>query len=370
MRSAISFAILLLVTPAWAEQPTTGFYGCPWNADGLANFEIGRQEGRSAAYRFRAAHTGTVDKVMTFLIFRAPGYYAGDGGQVRLELQEDNGTTGHLPSGKALASSLVTDPMKQKWNRMFTFDHPTRLAKGQLYHLVFTNPAPDPVHNYVSVDDLYNRRRTPNMQPGVSDLDLAVLCKLSSKTSWTINYGHTPIFCLYYEDGARQGQGYRDAASQSGVCPIGGEDRVSEVFTVTDGSRAVVSISTRVRKTGDPADLRVQVERADGTLLEEVRISAVTVQDNYGWVTGRFQVKHVLQAGKSYRLVLSAPSGSRYETFPLQDGKAHGFDTPSLFSDGHFEQSSGGSWQRYRGRTDFDMQFYFSLATIGKPTDQ
>jgi hypothetical protein len=46
----------------------------------------------------------------------------------------------------------------------------------------------------------------------------------------------------------------------------------------------------------------------------------------------------------------------------------YGFDTLNLFSDGHFEQFSGASWRRYHGRTDFGMQFYFSLATIGKPT--
>jgi len=368
MRCVIFLTASLLVLPVWAEQPPAVLYGCPWNADGLANFEIGRQEGRSAAYRFRATHTGTVDKVMIFLIFRAPGYYAGDGGQVRLELEEDDGTDSHFPSGKTLATSLLTDPMKQKWNRMFTFDHPARLVQGQLYHLVFTNPAPDPVHNYVSVDDLHNRRRAPNMQPGISDLDLAVLCKFSSKTPWTINYGHTPIFCLYYEDGNRQGQGYRDATCGS-PCAIGGADRVAEVFTVTGSARTVTSVSVRVRRVGNPVDLQARLEQADGTLLETVHIPVSAALSDYGWVAGRFRVKQLLQAGKTYRLVLSAPAGTRYETFPVQDGKAYGFDTPNLFGDGHFEQSSGATWQQYRGRADFDMQFYFTLASAPQPND-
>ena len=101
-------------------------YGCPWNADGLANLEIGKQQGRRISFRFRAEHSGELESAALYLVFRALGYYHGDGGQVLLELQTDDGTPEHRPSGTVVASSLVQDPMA-KWNRTFTFGKPPRL---------------------------------------------------------------------------------------------------------------------------------------------------------------------------------------------------------------------------------------------------
>lgn len=135
-------------------EPLT--YGCAWNADGLANLEIGKYPGRTVSYRFRAEHSVTADKVMVYLVY-STGYGKGDGGRILLELQSDDGTSNHYPSGTVLASAIVTDP-KTQWNRLFVFDKPTVLESGRLYHLVFSNVGSDPVHNYVSIDNLFNER--------------------------------------------------------------------------------------------------------------------------------------------------------------------------------------------------------------------
>jgi hypothetical protein len=343
----------------WAESPQE-FYGCPWNADGLANLEIGKQPGRMVGYRFRAAHSGTVEKVKVFLVFQTLGYYKGDGGQVLLTLQTDDNSPNHNPSGKVLASSLVKDPMKV-WHRLFVLDHPARLTKGKFHHLVFTNPAPDPINNFVSVDDLHNVRRRPDMQPGVSDLDLAVLFKPGADSPWQINYGHTPIFCLFYMDGARQGQGYIDAMSSTPF-RISGRDMVRETFTVSGKSRSVSSVSLRLKRSENPGDLQVRLELADGPPVEQASIPSASIKTTYSWATCAFKSPHVLALGKTYNVVLTAAPGDPYLIYPVQEGLPYGFECPNLFSDGYFQHSSGAAWEtpRARNRKDFDMQFYFS----------
>jgi hypothetical protein len=365
--AAVAAAMLLGRPAASVEEKTAPavpqdsppVYGCPWNADSLGNFEIGRQAGRTASYRFRAAHSGTVDRVMIYLIFRAPGYYKGDGGQILLQFHTDDGNADHNPSGTVLASSLVTDPMKQ-WNRLFVFDKPVPLEAGKLYHLVFTNPAPDPVNNFVSVDALHHVRRKPGVQPAVSDLDLAVLTRMSGDAPWAINYGLTPIFCLSFADGYKQGQGYMDV---SGVCPISGNNKVREVFRVSGADRTVAELRVRLRKKGAPGDLTVRLETAEGARVAGGVVPAASVMDSYSWVVCKFATACVLKTGQSYHLELSAPPGDAYETVPLQEGGARcGFDCPEVFADGYFQFTTGSAWEgpREKTRKDLDMQFYFS----------
>ena len=123
--------------------PETSLYGNAFNADNLDNVELGPPLGRRISYRFRAERTGDVGEAMIYLVFAGPGYFAGTGGQVLLELQSDDGSADHLPSGTLLASTLVTDPTAQ-WNRLVVFGSPASLQTGELYHLVFSNPDPAP----------------------------------------------------------------------------------------------------------------------------------------------------------------------------------------------------------------------------------
>jgi hypothetical protein len=363
VRWLLAISGLLLISATGWEQTNPSLYGVPWNADGLSNLEVGKYEGRMLSYRFRAQHSGYTDEVRIYLIFRAPGYYKGDGGQVLLELQTDDGTPEHLPSGEVLASSLVTDPMKQ-WNRLFVFDQAVWLEEGQLYHMVFTNPASDPINNYVSVDGLWNRREMPDMQPGISDTDLAIVLKGMGSSSWRIAYSTTPIYALHYVDGFIQGQGYVDARSSSAIQNISGDNRVREIFTISGGDKTVVKVSARVRRSQGSENLKVRLEDSEGVLIEEGYISASSISTEFDWISYAFVSPHTLLEGGTYSIIFSAPSGSTYETFPLQDGTQYGFGCPSIFSDGHIQYTAGSVWQNVLNRTDFDLQFYFTLSSV------
>lgn len=358
------------VASSQAQELSPLVYGCPWNADSLGNLQIGKAIGRRISYRFRAATNKDLASVRVYLIFRTDvrEYGRGNGGQVRLELQSDDDTDSHHPSGKTLAETLVIDPMKQEREgrisyRLFTFSHPVRLEAKHLYHLVFSNPAPDPVNNYVSIDDLYSTVRKPQVQPGISDTDLAVIYQYSARDSWAINYAHTPIFCLYFTDGTYGGQAYINARSQSLLCRIAGPNQVREVFTVSGSDRNVTHVRVRLRKCGQSGNLTLQLHE-DRHVMETVILSTSAVGGNFDWAVFRFTTTHLLKAGHSYTLLLTAPDGDAYEIYPLQKGTKNGFLSPLLFNDGHFEYTTGGAWQDER--KGCDLQFYFTCLAMAK----
>ncbi len=379
-------AVTYMVTQA-AETPLV--YGTLWGADSLGNLEIGYRQGRKISYRFRAQDSGEVDKILIYLVFRTnggawgKGYYWGDGGQVKLEIQSDDDSTQHLPSGITLPQGTVVDinPMAgTQVTHMFNFTDPGPvLEKGKLYHIVFSNPAPDPIYNYVSLDDIYMKRGKEPMQPAVNELDYAVLYIPGGTTSqsWQINLKHNPIYCMFYKDGTTQGQGYINAASSSGLVYLSGANKVRENFTVTGGDKTINKVGVFLAKIygQNPGDLNIRLEQSNGNLIEEINIPSSELPAYYNpsnpndftcdWVSKNFLQNHTLINGNTYNLVLSAPAGDSYRIFPLDEGTGYGYRS-GMFFDGYYQYNNGSGWQ---SRTNSDMQFYLA-GTGGAPINQ
>jgi hypothetical protein len=334
-------------------------YGCAWNADGLVPLNIGRLKDYTICIRFRAQHTGSFTAARFYFIFRKLGYYQGDGGEVLIEVQPDDGSDLHGPSGEVLASVQVRDPMAGKPLRKVTFDRPVITEAGKLYHFVFTNPAPDPLNNWVSLDQLYQKKNTPDMQPAVSDLDLAIVLKWNDPP-WSVRHAHTPIYWIYYDDGSVFGQGYFDARSQSGVRPLSGEHKVREIFTVSGGERIVKSVRVRVRKLADSGPLKISLLGEDGTSIAQGDIAPdIFETGEMMWVEHVFAEPLRLADGETYSLVLSSPTGS-YNTFGIVQSTGAEFITPTVFSDGIMQYTENGKWTSDRPGS-MDMQAYFVL---------
>ncbi len=337
------------------------FYGVPWEADSLGNLQIGKTLGRMVSYRFRAEQSATIDHLLVYLVYRAPGYFGGDGGQVLVQLQADDGTNQHLPSGTTLASCLIKKPMANRRDRGFPkikVDNDVQIQKGNLYHFVFTNRAFDPVNNYVSIDDLYHRQRHPNVNLPVIDVDLSVMYKYSADAKWEHNTGHTPIFSLFFANGTTQGQGYMDARRQSVLTKVAGRSKVYEVFKVSGSARLATAVNVRLHKTGEPGALSVMLEE-EGQAIWRGNLPTAKVPKDYDWMRLELDKPLPLSKGKVYCRLLSAPAGDAYEVFPLQKGGRYGFDTPNMFKDGCFDDTSGPNG--LIDKHDLDMQFYFEL---------
>jgi uncharacterized protein YjdB len=360
LKILISFCSILLYIPSLAQ--TAGYYGTNWGADGLANTIIGKYAGRQADYRFRSEYTGSVIQLRIYLVY-ASGYSGGTGGKLTISLETDDGTVNHLPSGTVLTSVTDKYPMRyggRGYQPLYIFQGPANLTQGKLYHLRITNSDSDPINNYVSINELwvdppggnYDRIPTGNIT------DLALLTQESSEP-WIVTTTHTPIFTLYYADSHMQGQGYIGSSSGTPRDINGTNSKVRSNITVSGANKTVDKVWVRLKKVSGTDDLTIRLENSGGTLIEEGTVSSSTIKNTMTWVSLTFLTTHILSSGSTYHLVLSAGSGTIYQTYPLQDGSREYGYVP-MFSDGHFEYCMNGSNWTDGTTSDFKSQIYFS----------
>jgi hypothetical protein len=376
MQRLLPLLLLLLLPRVLQAHP--GFYGSGTQADSLANTTIG-PHGNQVGCRFRAEAGGALEGIRPFIIwsFRKAGYHGGTGGILKVELQTDDGSAAHLPSGQVLAASvqrLYLVPASDQFFPLITFDRAPVLKPGALYHAVFSNPHPLPLENYVSVNALFSKAADSPVQATRRDEDWAMLYR-NADHPWALRRtpgtreAFTPILEVYCAGGS-QGVGYMEVW-MAAAKPIQGAARVAEVFTVAGPSRKVDSVAVRVRRLAGQGPLAVRLETAGGTALAEGRPtgppppSPTCSLGGCGWVETAFPAPQTLRSGETYRLVLAAPDG-QYEAFPLRKGADKGFTGVTQFGDGHAEFNAGAGWKGWeqwgqKNRLDSDLQFFFRL---------
>ena len=333
-------------------------FGAGWTGDSLSNVEIGRFMGRTVSYRFRANHTGTFSAVELYLIFRTicDGCYAnGDGGIIQVQIQTDDGTANHLPAGILLGTAIISNPMLQ-WNRVVTFDQSVAVQENTLYHMVFTNLSSDPVHNYVSINNLYNVAGGSDSQPSANTVDLAALIKPDSNHPMQVNTHLVPIFSLLFDDSYRQGQIYMDVRPNS---LLGASStQIAEEFLVNDANHTVSSLSVRLSPLVTQGDIRVTVLDSSNQMLASGVIDLTHVLSNgYNWYTVSFPSISLVK-GAGYSVVMTAENGAQYYIAPMQQGMTYNFQWERRYA-GECEVLSAGQWKGCLGRTDLDIPFYF-----------
>jgi hypothetical protein len=355
--------------PVSAALPATPFYyGSGFSADSLANTQVGGVSLNAVSYRFQAKHASPLTAIQVFFIWSLvkPGYHAGLGGTVQVDLMADDGTAAHLPTGPSLAS--VSDSHILSQNNFYprlAFPYPATLKGGAFYHLVFTNTDPDPVNNFVSVDSLYTNAQTAPMQGCISDTAWAVLVKAGSGP-WKTRMGFTPTLELEYADGGFQGNGYMEVWSTNPKT-ISGAASVRETFKVSGPSRTFSKVSVRLQRLAGTNPLTVRVEETNGTLIAEGTIDPTAILTSTpNWATVTFPLTYALSSGVAYNLVLSCPTSSQYSAFPMRKGGDKGFSNATYFPDGYAQFTSTGAngWQGWDmwGTSNLafsDLQFMF-----------
>ena len=356
-------------------------YGSCIQADSLANTPIGKS-GLAVSCRFRARPGGALQAVRPYLIwsFTRRGYHAGTGGILRVELQADDGTPAHRPSGQVLATAAQRMTLRPTSDRFFPqlfFDRAPLLKAGTLYHVVFTNTDPDPEANFVSVNALFNRAAGTPQQPGLADEDWAMLFRSRARPAWVVrrtpgqDESFTPILEVDYAGGLSQGMGYIEFW-MGAPKPIAGPAAVRERFTVTGPGRRVASVAVRVRRLAGGAPLVATLEGGNGQVLATAKAEGPDLAPSpsgslggCGWVTFDLPGRPTLAPGRTYQLVFSCPGPGRFEAFPMRKGTDKGFSDATLFGDGHAEFTAGQGWAGWeqwgkRGLTNADLQFYFT----------
>jgi hypothetical protein len=371
-QSSMSIQIAAAAAPAAA---TSTYYGPGIGSDGLGNTTIGPNQNK-LSYRIRVQHTGYISSVQPYLIMDHAGYWGGTSGQILVSVQTDDGSSSHHPSGQKLTSSLLINPdavpVPARYFPTFTFSGHAAVTGGEIYHIVFENPDPNPAVNYVSVDALYQAAAPVPSQPTIPDTDCAVLLfsnySAAEGTIWKPRQGYAPIVQMNYDDGFTEGFGYMEVwvgAPQS----ISGSSSVREAFTVSEASRAVSSVGVRVARLSGSGALTVRLETGDGTLIEQGDVAATSVPLNasatYVWATYKFSAPHTLSTGQSYHLVLQSPVSTIYQAFPIRKGSNYGYKNTTFFADGYAQFLQAGSWVGWTqwgvaNRKDGDLQFYFA----------
>lgn len=374
---------------AAASPPVTGvnLYGSGINADDLANVVIGWDTAtdtcnRSLGYRCRVGFTGSLLAIRPKFVWSTvkQGYSLGNGGRIQVQIQSDDGSADHYPSGAVLASLEYDQPITQgQYSPLLTFPNPAKLLAGGTYHVVFRNIAADPRADFVSLDHLYMWNANKPAQPLLSNLDLAVL-ERGGDGAWMVyrrGTGHslTPILELVFEEGNAQGQGYVHGYGQTTSAgwvnpkPISGSQAVRETFTVSGTDRTVSSVSVRVNRVIGASPLAIRLERSDGTLVGQgsvlVPVGLVRgTTSNETWATVHFPTPVKLLVGAGYHLVLSCPADTIHTTHALEKGKASGYSPATYFTDGYAQFNGGAGWAGWDlfavpNRRDCDLQFYF-----------
>ncbi|MFN8185167.1 MAG: hypothetical protein U0R23_12175 [Candidatus Nanopelagicales bacterium] len=346
-------------------------YGTSFNADTLANLNMGGQWLGTPSYRFTAAQSSTLDSVRLHLLGNrhGPGYAGGTGGTIRMTVQTDKGG---VPSGEVLASRDFQWSDANGSNfPLFSFGSPARLNAGQRYHLVFTNIDSAPTVNYMSLNNMFvfGDPLVPR-QPNHSDSHYFTTLMKEGSGAWTVWAGYTPNVELIYGNGAYQGQGVVDLDTATGSVIAGPDQMVRERMTVSGIDRLVSGAAVRIARTSGTGDLVVRLEDANGTLIDSFSVptSSVPVIDRLVdgkagvWVSGSFSKPHSLTKGNTYYLRLSTNSATTLWTRGIKQGRNYGFDPGTYFADGQLEVSSdgGATWAVPPGLwQDGDLQFYF-----------
>lgn len=365
---------------AIGETRRTTLYGTPFNTDGMSNNYIKGDPSESAAIRFRCQHTGTFSGIKNWWIFSTTAdgtgpYGAGTGGHVVVELRTDDGTGNHFPSSTVLSTFDIPDPMNRDsnqvlnppvyayspglggrlcWNFWEIAMPSASLVERTIYHLVYRNIDAAPTTNYVSLDHHYNAADAPNMQPGISDLDLA---SLWYSGGWQVRYGETPIYEVHYADGFKQGFGYQ-GTSFSSPHSIWGINKVRTLFTPRQ-TVGVRTVKVRLRRVGTPGSLAVNLLDNGGTVLGSGSISGVPTTDT--WVSCTFPSKVTLTSGNQYRLELTTTgdASNRYQIYGYLDGGWAHFTTRP-FPEGRAQADTGSGWaDTFSGFSGGDWQLYF-----------
>lgn len=354
--------------------PNRAVYGSGISADTMANTIIGGElynatAGTQAGYKFTAEQSSAlVSVLLNWKDETHEGYGDGDGGTITITLQSDNGSG--LPSGTVLATIVVANPADGY--QTYTFTTPYTLVKGQVYHLVFTNTAADPVNNYVSVNNIVALGDVVvPRNPRFLDAECG-MTRQQGTGAWGVMDNYTPLFQVTYGNGKIQGVGYRELEYSDYATISGTTGMARESFTVSGGDKIVSSVAVRVRRTEGTGDLVLRLETAAGTLIEAVNIPAASVpasapgSDNAGavWVKSSFLSLHRLVDGVSYNLRLSTDGSTTYTVIALRKADTNGFAANTYFADGGSWETTDGStwtiWPSY-ATPDNDLRFYFDL---------
>jgi hypothetical protein len=376
--STIESAMARPVGPATTIAPTTttapstpsvshsfpSSSGADWYGSGIKGVNIRPRTPTTTDWALgpiSAPRSGTIDSLALYFVFTTEGnYFAGSGGINRFSLRPDsNGQPGQT----ILGEFTISNPMQNIWSDWatvkvnddhFRLDSPVSLTAGTRYWIVAENLHPDPANNWVGINAIAQGDGAPGTvyvhmetAPGSGVFERFAY---PGEPGWFVG-----LFDLTYQQGGGFGQGYWFALFDQAV---GGDLRAREVFTPS-ANHTISSLRLWVKGVSGSGALTATLS-TNGTVVAQTSASAAGA----AWLT--FPMKTTLQAGATYFLEFSAPSGAVYTFSVLRQNS--GWSDGSHFADGYADYFNGSAWLGgwpIWGSTGTEGDLMFSFTTGG-----
>lgn len=174
---------------------------------GLNNGQVGGTWNEQWDVFFKAQYSSPLAAIRAYFIRKNPagkaGYAGGTGGMLQCTLCQDSAGAPGLP---AAAGKVTDDRAYPEWVNnggfpLIIFPQMPLLVAGQLYHCLFTNVDPDPVHNFSSLDFLISKTGVnPDPNSGVQYRAQGGPWKIYKELM-------ASPFGIFYANGLKQGNG-------------------------------------------------------------------------------------------------------------------------------------------------------------------
>lgn len=349
----------------------------------LSNTTIGPN--KYTSFRFRAQRGGQVSTLQLYWQ-GGSGYAAGNGGNIKVTICNDDGTSNHFPN---LGSVVGTFWFKPNRNTGSIFDAmrptgTTTLAAGRLYHIVCENMDSNPGANYFSNNSrgmYHSTGARPNRMAALTDCETLYNPVGSGWRSLTVGYSNfhrQPIYGIRFTDGGEIGETQMEAASQIGRTAFEWTSSRygRELFDPQPRDMAFSGLSVAASTTGGTLSITIghagnanlytyDLVRGNNRKTEGANISVSP------WEDIEFPSTITIPKNTQFWVQLKPKSGTWYIS-AARRGQDLGL--AGAWSQSHFQQFVNGSWQGYNkwnaggnwiasGRSTDSLPVYFTLAT-------
>lgn len=408
------------------------FYGNPTSGEGTGNGSLFLSQ---ASRRFRAERSGQIDAVrhnnrtlsaatIADRCNATPGsvwcecvdggldeytcgyhlsnsYHVGNGGSVSIEIQSDDGTTEHLPSGVVLGrtvSPYVPVDIADQHYPIFDLEAPAELQGGCIYHVVYrqlnpptactswNQPAVDAANcdqdkGAIGLNGIQFTAESPDSPrfgPWHGDA-AAILTQQEADGAWHLDPNNLSWFEVRYTDGTWMGDGvaqYRGESDGGGAQIFGAGEQVRQRFNVRVADREVDGIWLYARRLSATAGaISATLAADDETPLATAALTAAEFElcapACSRWAYAELSESVTLDQDQAYSLTLETTEPNSYlvsSGFPL-DYSPYSSTCQSPWHDAQAEYSDdgGSSWSGFAAdyHPSRDISLLFTI--VGMP---
>lgn len=354
----------------------------------LSNTTIGPN--KMTSFRFRASRGGAISTLQLYWQ-GGSGYAAGNGGNIRVTICNDDGSNNHFPNLGSVVAEFWFKPGKNTGS-IFDPMQPTNggsLVAGRLYHIVCENRDGNPTANYFSNNSraCYNSTGArPNRMAALTDCETIYNPVGAGWRSLTVgysNFSRQPIYGIRFTDGGEIGETQMEAASQIGRTAF--EWTTSrygrEMFRPQPRAMSFSGLSVAASTTGGTLTVTVgttqnnNVYSYDLTLGNNRKTEGANISVS-PWYDIEFPSTITIPANTAFWVQLKPKSGTWYIS-AARRGQDIGM--AGAWSQSYFQQFVNGGWTGYNkwnaggnwvagGESTDSLPVYFTLATATTPT--